>query len=315
MWRNDVKDFMNGKKVSVDFKPINVDFLIKDIKEKITVKLDRPDLIFGGTFLCVSSELKKYEGMKAMMLITHEELPIIVTDSQETHLGIPAHIEEDYRIALEKELPIKQVIMPVNASLDDNKPREDKEWSIRENVVLIVKHWSEDKYLYIDYKKQSWKCFISGGVEEGETHKDAAIRELKEESGYFNIKTIKEMPLKMANVFYAAHKGVNRYSVVTSFFIELQDGECLDLDETEMAEHEVKWETKEALYEILKNGFTDQIWLLKQLSGEIGAYTGMGKYINSDFLNGLEDMNEVFKRVDVYFNGDNLNCCSKSARM
>ncbi|MDE6141694.1 MAG: NUDIX domain-containing protein [Bacilli bacterium] len=306
---------MSGKKESVDFQPINVDFLIRDINEKITVKLDRPDLIFGGTFLSVSSELKKYEGMKVLMPITHEELPIIVTNRQEAHLGIPAHIEEDYKIALEKNLPIKQVIMPVNASLDDNKPRVDKEWSIRENVVLIVKHWSEDKYLYIDYKKQNWKCFISGGVEKDETYKEAAIRELKEESGYTNIKEIQEMPFKMANVFYAAHKGVNRYSTVISFYIELLDGDCLDLTDEEKEEHEVKWETKENLYEILKNGFTDQIWLLKQHLHEIGAYTGRGKYINSEFLNDLEDMNEAFIRVNAYLNGDNLNFCPKCDRV
>ncbi len=303
MWRNDVKDFMNGKKLSIEFKPIDVDFLVKDTDDKITVKLDRPDLIFGGTFICVPKEYEYLDGKKAIHPITKEELPIIVRDTKEMRLGIPAHNEEDYNLALEKNLPIKQVIMPVNASLDDNRPREDKEWVYRENVVLIVKHWSEDKYLYIDYKNQDWKCFISGGVEKDETHEEAAIRELKEESGYINIKEIKEMPLKMANVFYAAHKGVNRYSTVTSFFIELLDGECLELAESEMLEHEVKWENKEKLYEILKNGFTDQIWLLKQHLHEIGAYTGMGKFINSEFLNDLEDMNEAYEKIVSYFSG------------
>lgn len=301
MWRNDVKDFMNGKGLSIDFKSIDVDFSIKDMDDKITVKLDRPDLIFGGTFICVPKEYKNLEGKIAIHPITEDELPIIIVDVNVAHLGIPAHNAEDYKIALENNLPIKQVIMPVNASLDDNKPRDDKEWSFRENVVLIVKHWNEEKYLYIDYKDQDWKCFISGGVEKEETHKDAAIRELKEESGYVNIKEIKEMPLKMANVFYAAHKGVNRYSTVTSFYIELLDGECLELEESEKLEHEVKWETKENLYEILKNGFTDQIWLLKQHLGEIGAYTGMGKFINSEFLNDLEDMNEAYEKIVDYF--------------
>lgn len=300
MWRNDVKDFMNGKSVSPDFKTIDVDFSIKGTDDKIMVKLNRPDLIFGGTFLSVPRGYENLVGKMAIHPITSEELPIISTDTENIHLGIPAHNEEDYKIALAKELPIKQVIMPVNASLDDNKPRDDKEWSYRENVVLIVKHWCEDKYLYIDYKNQSWKCFISGGVEKGETHKEAAIRELKEESGYFNIKMIKEMPFKMANVFYATHKGVNRYSTVTSFYIELLDGECLTLADEEMAEHEVKWETKESLYEILKNGFTDQIWLLKQHLQEIGAYTGMGKFINSEFLNDLEDMNEAYEKIVSY---------------
>lgn len=193
--------------------------------------------------------------------------------------------------------------MPVNASLDENKPRDDKEWVKRNNVVLIVKHWSEEKYLYIEYKKQDWKCFISGGVDEGEDFMDAAIRELREESGYINIKTIEEISMKMANVFYAAHKGVNRYSTVTSFYIELRDGEQISISDAERCEHVVKWETKDNLYEILKNGFTDQIWLLKQHFHEIGAYTGMGKLINSNFFNDLEDLAEASKIVIDHLNG------------
>ena len=55
------------------------------------------------------------------------------------------------------------------------------------------------------------------------------------------------------------------------------------------------------LYEILKNGFTDQIWLLKQHLGEIKAYTGRGKMINSEFLNDLEDYDEINEKVYKYF--------------
>lgn len=293
---------MNGKLETVKFLPIDVNLNFKDSKDTLVVRLEKPYLIFGVTFLVVPLKYKYLERKKAIHPITEEEMPIVLMDIEEPYLGVPAHIDRDYQIATMFNLPIKQVVMPVNASLDENKPREDKEWSIRENVVLIVKHWNEDKYLFIDYKNQSWKCFISGGVEEGETPKEAAIRELKEESGYFNIKEMLEMPFKMANVFYAAHKGVNRYSNVTAFYIELQDGECENLDEREKAEHEVRWETKENLYEILRNGFTDQVWLLKQHFNEIGAYTGRGKFINSDFLNNIEDMNEAYNRVVDYFN-------------
>ncbi len=302
MWRNDVKDFMNGKREIVKFSPIDVTLDVNDYDDTLIARLERPDLIFGVTFLAVPLNYEYLEGKKALHPITKEEIPIILVDTEKPYLGIPAHIEKDYQLAIMCDIPIKQVVMPVNASLDENKPREDKEWSIRENVVLVVKHWSEDKYLFIDYKNQSWKCFISGGVEEGETPKEAAIRELKEESGYFNLKEIREMPFKMANVFYAAHKGVNRYSNVTAFYIELQDSVRVDLDENEKSEHEVKWETKENLYEILKNGFTDQIWLLKQHLNEIGAYTGRGKFINSDFLNNLENMDEAYNRVINYLN-------------
>jgi len=138
-------------------------------------------------------------------------------------------------------------------------------------------------------------------VEENETAKKAAIRELKEESGYYNIKVIKELPYKMANVFYAAHKGVNRYSIVTSFYIELENDSCLELEQNEKEEHKVKWNNKKTLYEILQNGFTDQIWLLKQQLGEIKAYTGRGKIINSSFLNDIENPIEAVAKVKDYF--------------
>lgn len=300
MWRNDVKDFMNGKIPSYHFKKLEVSFTIKNTNDVVIGKLGRPDLIFGITFVLVPKKDGHLKGKCAIHPITKEELPIFLADVEKPHFGIPAHNDEDYEFAIHNHIPIKQVVMPVNASLDENKPREDKEWSYKQNAVLVVKHWNEDKYLYIEYKSQSWKCFISGGIEENETAKDAAIRELKEESGYYNIKTIEEMPFQMANVFYAAHKGVNRYSTVTSFYIKLENGDCLDLDEKELAEHEVKWSTKEELFEILKNGFTDQIWLIKQHLGDIKAYTGMGKMINSEFLNDLEDPAIAVLKVEEY---------------
>lgn len=301
MWRNDVKDFMNGKKYLCHLEKLELNFKVKDTSDVISAKLDRPDLIFGITFLLVPKSYSKLEEKYVIHPITKEEVPIYLGNVKEPHLGIPAHNDEDYEFAIANNVPIRQIIMPVNASLDDNKPREDKEWSYRQNVVLIVEHWDENKYLYIEYKKQNWQCFISGGVEENETSKEAAIRELKEESGFYNIRKIEEMPFKMANVFYAAHKGVNRYSNVTSFYIKLENSANLGLNQKEKEEHDVKWGSKEELYEILKKGFTDQIWLLKQHLGEMKAYTGRGKIINSDFLNDLEEPTKAAQKVIDYF--------------
>lgn len=300
MWRNDVKDFMNGEKIFCNLETLEIDFKVKDSNNVITTKLDRPDLIFGIAFLLVPKSYINLDEKYIIHPITKEEIPIFLENVNEPHLGIPAHNDKDYEFAIVNKVPIKQVVMPVNASLDDNKPREDKEWSYRQNVVLIVEHWKENKYLYIDYKNQNWKCFISGGVEENETSREAAIRELKEESGFYNIRKIEEMPFKMANVFYAAHKGVNRYSNVTAFYIKLKNSDNMGLTEKEKEEHDIKWGSKEELYEILKNGFTDQIWLLKQHLGEMKAYTGRGKMINSYFLNDLENPIEAAQKVMDY---------------
>ncbi|MDE5888717.1 MAG: NUDIX domain-containing protein [Bacilli bacterium] len=300
MWRNDVKDFMTKVSHKIVYKEIELVFSIKDSNETLKIKLNRPDLIYGITYILVPLNKKDLQEKVAIHPLTKDEIRIIVEDINEAKVGIPAHIEEDYIYAVKNNLPIKQVIMPVNASLDENKPREDKEWIHRENIVLIVKHWSKNKYMYIEYKHQDWKCFISGGVEEGESFKNAAIRELKEESGYTDIKSIEELPFKMANVFYAAHKGVNRYSPVTAFYIELASTARVIMSEEEQNEHSVKWASKEELYEILKNGFTDQIWLLKQYFNEINAYTGQGKYINSDIINNLENQATATTEICKY---------------
>lgn len=301
MWRNDVKDFLSKKKTTYNLEPLTISFEVKETKETLLIQLDRPDLLFGITFLLVPKSNTNLEGKHILHPITKEDIPIFLDDICEPHLGIPAHHNKDYDFATLNKIPIRQVVMPVNASLDSNKPRKDKEWSYRQNVVLIVEHWSENKYLYIDYKKHNWKCFISGGVEENETFKEAAIRELKEESGFYSIKDIEELPFKMANVFYAAHKDVNRYSTVTAFYIKLKNSNCLALSQKEKEEHEVKWSNKENLYEILQNGFTDQIWLLKQYFKEIKAYTGRGKMIYSDFLNDIESPTKAAKKVADYF--------------
>lgn len=71
---------------------------------------------------------------------------------------------------------------------------------------------------------------------------------------------------------------------------------------------------KDELYRILANGFTDQIWLTKQALNDIKAYTGNGKYINSDFLNDLEDRNQAIEKATEYIvkNGFGQNLINKT---
>lgn len=297
MWRNDVKDFMNALLPNDYTRKTQICFQVKDSDEVVEIEMDRPDLIFGITYVILPQRLLHLKDKKVLHPFTCEEIPIFILDVEKGRVGIPAHVDQDYVFAKEHGISIKQVVLPINASLDENKPRDDKEWVYRENVVLLVKHWKKNQFLYIDYNKQNWKCFISGGIESNESPKEAAIRELKEESGFYNVKTICEMPYQMANVFYAAHKGVNRYSIVTAFYVELFDGEKTDLAKEESEEHVVKWGSPQELYGILQNGFTDQIWLLKQQLGEIQAYTGNGKMYHSAFLDGIENPKEAVEKV------------------
>ncbi|MEI7477647.1 MAG: NUDIX hydrolase [bacterium] len=52
----------------------------------------------------------------------------------------------------------------------------------RTNVAVVIKHWSEDKYLLIKWKNQFGVSFVTGGVDRGESLAEAAIREGQEET-------------------------------------------------------------------------------------------------------------------------------------
>lgn len=69
-----------------------------------------------------------------------------------------------------------------------------KKMPYRKNVGALVK--KRDKYLLISYPWQAsnyWKM-PQGGVQEGETRKEALMRELKEELGTDKFKIVKQFP-------------------------------------------------------------------------------------------------------------------------
>lgn len=76
MWRNDVKDFMNGKILDVDIQKIKIDVQVKNSKS-LEVELKKPYLIFGVTFVVVPESLKELDGKTAKIPLSNEEVPII----------------------------------------------------------------------------------------------------------------------------------------------------------------------------------------------------------------------------------------------
>jgi 8-oxo-dGTP pyrophosphatase MutT (NUDIX family) len=50
----------------------------------------------------------------------------------------------------------------------------------------VVKHPSENKYLYLHYKRIGWNTLVQGGIDDGENPMISAIRELVEETGFYD---------------------------------------------------------------------------------------------------------------------------------
>ncbi len=145
----------------------------------------------------------------------------------------------------------------------------------RYSVIAVIKHNKEDKYLCVDSKTHICKSFVLGGIEKGETPEQAAIREVKEETGYTDLEIEYKFPTAIINHFYAGYKGdFNRFSTLYIVFGKLKSEKNIGISENEDKKHTVKWIYKDQLEEFISlehNKLAMKILLDKNVT-----YTGKG---------------------------------------
>ncbi|MBU0977904.1 MAG: class I tRNA ligase family protein, partial [Nanoarchaeota archaeon] len=165
-----------------------VDAFLKKIKS--TSQKDIDELEKEGAFT----------GSYAVNPATGEKVPIWVGNFVVADYGcgmvmaVPAHDQRDFEFAKKYGIPIKQVVAPLFKTTEGKDAvRKDILDDVRSSIFAIVKHWSEDKYLCLDWKNFNWKSLIIGEVDTGEKFEEAAVREVREETGYSDIKSIREI--------------------------------------------------------------------------------------------------------------------------
>ncbi len=147
-----------------------------------------------------------------------------------------AHDERDFAFAKKYNIKLKEVFEP----LFIDKPDLNLPFVERNAISAIVKHWNEDKYLGLKWKKVDWGTFITGGVEKGQTPEEAARAEIREETGFLNLKLAKTLPNSHSK-FYHAPKKENRFAHFFNFYFELKDGEQVEITEEEKEKHDIVW--------------------------------------------------------------------------
>ncbi len=110
----------------------------------------------------------------------------------------------------------------------------------RNAILAIVKHWSEDKFIGLKWKKVDWRTLITGGIEKGQSAEQAAIAEIIEETGYLHPKLKKDLG-KLESKFFHVPKNENRYAHFDVLYFELKDSKRNALSEDEYSKHEVVW--------------------------------------------------------------------------
>jgi 8-oxo-dGTP pyrophosphatase MutT (NUDIX family) len=243
---------------------------------KIEVEIDRPELLYGATALVSNI----YHNCKAINPVTNNEMEIMDTGENKTRFFIPSHIQKDYEYAIKNNMSLKQVVFPYFHRTGEQAPRDDKPTQKRHSIVAIIRNPKTNEYLCEDAKGRDCKSFIMGGIEDGESIEEAALREIKEETGYEDVSIDRISDISIINHFYAAYKNVNRFARLEFVFGELNSDLHNSISQEEQEKHNLVWIKKEDLKNFINidhNLYAIETWL-----NENSAFTGDGLMIIDD---------------------------------
>ncbi|MEO6536675.1 MAG: class I tRNA ligase family protein [Candidatus Paceibacterota bacterium] len=235
----------------------------------------------------------KLEGITAINPATHEEIPVYVADyvigsyGTGAVMAVPAHDERDFEFAQLFNLPVTQVVAhPFKQTTEPGVYREGEPTLVKDGIITIIKHWKEDKYMGLAWKKVAWGTFLTGGVDEGMTPEETVIKEIREETGYLHAKIVKKL-MVVDGLFYHVPKEKNQHVHGHVFYVELVDDTKETVDAEEDEKHEIKWltldemekfitpDTHKHALEVFKNGYA--------------PYTGDGSLIDSGEFTGRDN--------------------------
>ncbi len=270
------------KRVQDDIK--NLDEVEKYIQEsKKKTDLDRME-----AKVKTGVEIK---GIKVINPFNGEALPLFVADYVLSQYGtgavmaVPAHDERDFEFAKKYDLPIKNIIDPVFSTTNGvDKFREEEPAFNRDAITAIVKHWEKDEYIILQWKKVDWRTFITGGIEKDQTAEEAARAEILEETGYKNLKLVKEI-MRYHSKFYHVPKDRNQFVHMRTFLFELENQEREEISKDEKGNHDIMWIKKEDVEKIVTP--ESHKYISNFLFKEENAFCGDGILSNSEKYSGL----------------------------
>jgi leucyl-tRNA synthetase len=286
-----------------------INFAIEGSKEKLTVFTTRPDTIYGVSYIAISKDhpLASKNGLMVINPANGEKIPVIVAEYVMSDygtgvvMGVPAHDERDFEFAKKNGLNIKTVIDPlIVKEVGPDGIKREAPFVERRAAVCVIKHWSEDKYLCLRWKKNGWQGFVIGGIEVGEEPSTAGAREITEETGYKNVKFLRSLGGIVHSQFFHQVKDQNRFAHFEPMLFQLENGDRQDISAEENDLHEIKWLSKEEVDRFVSHEDMRIIW--NRVSGA-NCYTGDGILVNSGEWSGKYS-NEVKKDITKAVGGE-----------
>lgn len=126
-------------------------------------------------------------------------------------------------------------------------PREGVPYTERKNVALILVY--ENQFGLLKWNNVHYKSLVTGGIEDGEEQEESVLRELEEETGYYDVQKV--LPVLggiHAAKFYVEHKKQNRAAIYYPYVVVLSSLKKKEILEAEKEEHSLVWLTKQEVY-------------------------------------------------------------------
>lgn len=219
----------------------------------------------------------QFTGTYAINPFNGQKVPVYIADYVLANYGtgvvmaVPAHDERDFEFAKKHDLPIMQSVMPI-----DQLPHTEAE---RRHTISAVVHRSTDnKFLFLKWKKFEWVSPVVGWIEWNEDIFVAAEREVLEETWY-TVKAIKKIWRLSESNFFADNKNVRRQRIDQPILLELVDEKPIAVAADELEKHEVVWLTYEEAVE--QTTHKDNLLGLSAFVKWEAAFCDYGRVVNS----------------------------------
>ncbi len=251
---------------------------------EVIVYTTRPDTVFGATYLVLAPEhplvsvvttsdrqkevnayverAKKesdiartatdkektgaFTGAYATNPASGERIPIWIADYVLATYGtgaimaVPAHDQRDYDFAIMHDLPVRAVVIP-----ETGEPHPEEQ--VKRSIVALLRNPKDGKLLTLDWQQNSVSryLFIGGGREEGEEAEAAARREIAEETGYTDVRLVKQGGEAINHYYSVARQGYfNTRAELLLFELVSEKQQTVSLEDYEEGLFTPEWVTE-----------------------------------------------------------------------
>lgn len=245
------------------------------------------------------------EGVTAINPGTGQEIPLYVADYVLANYGtgaimaVPAHDERDFEFAQKFALPIVEVVV------EQVTPRLEEGIYRRIAVVVLENVQGEVLMQKITRAGITQYGLPGGGIEENEEALAGALRELEEETGYYDVAEVRSLGTVEAS-YYNAFRKINRQALATGLYARLASDKQKELQLTDFEKEtdlENFWVSKEEALALLTSkealaSGEDACLFRRYLSATNPVWTGQGILMDSEEFTGIDSREAKEKIIE-----------------